>query len=1095
MNGFTLRLVGWTLVLAAVAFLALALFYFRRRRRAVLDAYQNRYGSKLFFSVHPNFKETASSDAPAEGEPDIPKWNPEKQKERAEKLNRLQQSWESRREVENWDVYGDISPANWDAYVTKMNEDITEWENVPKENVPAEDVPEDFKAFSLDEFPYLLLDRQNALISSGENSDVYLAAHKRTGKTVVIKVGKALKENKKQLQDIVFALRDLRHPMIPILYDFYSNDALDASYTVMEYVDGQTLEEALKRKKDGDGQTLEEALLVNQSQCLNWTYDLLDALEYLHSKGIVHGDMRPSNIILSHDGSLSRLIDFSKAIATLDGDADPRQDLYQLGAMMFRFLTAQDLSTLQTPEAREAALRKQGVSEPLIGVILKATEDDAEKRYQSATEMLSALRIMILKGEEVRSHDMLMRGAYALSALAFVCGVPCAYYGQSVLICENTILSETRQAVEEFDGGDYSQALKRASDAVSAANRLPSVSGKVKAETERVLAKVLGVYDLSPGYKPQASVNGDMSFGRPLKAAVSPDGRRLSVMFVNNSGGEPVFCLRFFDAQSGKELAQAVPTYPSALSGFEFLDERILFYAGEETLTVCSLPEAPPDDDNDELPAVVTLDTGAPGKAVTRIAISGDGSVAAAVADDEKGAFLYRLVRDGNAVRLEKETYLSFGGRVQSGSASDDFTDPLDNLFALDEHGERLALSFSDGSLHIADVSDFLLLDQAEIYTEIPLPSNSYQHFEGGFCGNFFLYAASTKSLIPDSITSYAQVIRTDTTKSVASMTWETPLRAHACVNREAAYLTVANSLLRADFSSETWETVADGANITLLRHDAGRVLIVTENDTASVYDETEGKFTLSVGTPYHIAALAGDTLVLAHQDRPTLSVLRWQSQEPTLTYPADFEHLSAAMQSDRSSAILYRSRECMVVERDNPDKLHYRVFEDFGDMLKQGYQREPDGDKLVNVYPHRIDYYDAKTATLSRSEEAETAPNSPDAFTMGQYSVEARLNDSIRIRNVSKGKDILTLNQEMFKNAFLHGENLIVSILSMDGTQYSVLLNPEGETLAELPNLCDVLPDGTPIFDYNRGELFSGLLYSTDELLRLASNGRTEQK
>ena len=1122
--------------LSLAALICLAAFWTRSERN-IYKRYQKLYGSKILFSVCPELSKVAEfqSRPGAETQPfNLPGLMAAfgAVRETVEKADMYQPFGETERLKQELDAFvGErektLPPQNLTDEAWKQLADALEKKNElasairrmekgleairkssgfndaewQKWEMELKKVAEQKNAFgSGNELPYMPTDRENPLILHTDRASFYWAAHTRTAREVVFSV--IQDDNRERLEQVMVALRDHKSVGIPRIEDFHFEPTEKVFYAVMEFVGGFDLKNGRR-----DWRTLEDLLksyevekkTVGQARCLNWTHDLLQALKTLHGRRVLHNDVQASNIVV--DGDYAYLIDFSKAVAFLpedkSGSADEKidvsQDLCQLGALMFRMLTGEALEKDKKPEARKAALVAHDGSAPVIDVILKAVE----RRYQSADAMLSDLEAMVKRGEEIRRNRQCKRLVLACALIGLLGG----FYGWRSVEHQLRRVAEMRgdanKAASMFAEGDYSQALELARTAATREGNDPPVP----ADAERVLADILGVYDLSAGYKPDYSIGGDVLSGRPLKAAVSPDGKRLAVMVVNNSDDEPAFYLRFFDAQSEKELAQPVKMYPSALSEFEFWNERILFYAGEQGLTVCSLPETPPE--NGIPPAVSTLCGDAP---ATGIAISADRSIAASVWRDAGSATLYRIVGDGDSVRLEDKTTLPFGGKTQSALPYDTFTDPMDNLFELDERGERLALSFSDGSLYIANVSGFWRWNQSEtaqevspdIYKEIFLPSPRYEHFEGGFHGEFFLYSASTKSLRPEAIRSYAQVIRTDSMEAVTglSMTEETPFRAHACADSDAAYLTIENTLRRADFASETWEAVdyAD-ANITLLRHGAGRILIVTANDTALAYDEREGKIEISAGTPYNIAALAGDTLLIASQNRPTLSVLRWKEYEPILTYPANFEHLCAAVQADFSSAILYRSHECMVIFQSSAVPPVPYAFKDWGQTLKQGYQRDPDGDKLVTVYADRIEYRDAKNPdNVFTDTDTKTDPNAPDAFSVGAYSIEARLNDSIVIRNLSTGKDILTLNRETFKDAFPCGENLIVSLLSIDGTQYSFLMNPQGETLADLPDLCDVLPDGTLVFDYAQGKLFSGLLYSTDDLLRLASDRRNER-
>ena len=1135
MNGLILQVVGGILA----AFSTLALLWlarsWNRRRKAVYSRCAARYGRKLFLFAYPGQSET--TDFPQTPTAEEVPFDPQKRMDEfsmlartaeVQNLRRQQIEWEeANRRLEEFYKKSKAAPPEtkltnevWERLIQalekrkELEEAVrklkearnasglgeTELNRIAEELEKAIEQKNLLSAFSFDELPYAWPDEFDPLLHSGKRSDVFLASHVRTGKEVVIKLDRSGNVDKEQLQKVMLILSDLKHSLIPSIYDYFkpADDAGRPFCAVMEFIKGETLLESLVNNAN-----------VKPWQCLNWAYDLLDALEALHEKRVLHGDIQPSNLILSSDGSL-RLIDFNKAVVVGPEETmDASLDLYQLGALMFRLLAKRAFRENESSEERKASLLENGVSEPLAEIILKATDENAENRYQSADEMRSALREMAKNDAEIKRNEKKMRTFLICSTLGLVIGISCVLIGQYVRNVQEHQLRrmeemrvEAYKASDAFADGDYSQALEHALNAVTQKPDDPPVP----AEAESVLAEILGVYDVFSGYKPEYSIGDDILSGRPVKAAVSPDGKRVAVMMVENfdSNASPVFPLRFFDAQSGKEIAQSVRMYPSALSEFKFLDDNILIYAGEQDLTVCSLPETLLD--GEVLPAVTVLDKGV---SATGIAVSGDGSVVAGVKRDGGIAVLYHIVRDGDAVRLEDEAFLPFlNGKSQYALPHDTFTDPLDNLFELDEHGKRLALNFSDNSLYIVDISAFSSLNsgfshwiqriQPEIYHEISLPSKRYEHFEGGFHGDFFLYSASTKSLRQDAIVSYAQVIRADTDAMEAvtglSMTEEAPFRAHAYADADAAYLTVGSSLRRVDFLSETWETVdyAD-ANITLLRRADGRVLIVTANHTVSVYDELEGKRVVSSGTPYDIAAFTQETLLLASQNRTTLSLLRWKECQPVLRYDPAFEHLYAAVQPDLSSSILYWPRMCKAFSSAGYP-MGNQEFKDWDtELVKQSYQRDPDGDKLALIYEHRIDYYSAKDAKFLGSETAETPRNASDTDTMGDYFIESRPNDFTLIRNNSTEKEV-TIKREILQNAFAQGENLLVSILTMDGTRYGLLLNPECKTVARLPNLCDVLPDGTLIFDDNHGKLFSAPLYSTDDLIRLSSDRRNEQ-
>ncbi len=103
-------------------------------------------------------------------------------------------------------------------------------------------------------------------------------------------------------------LKNLSHTYIPKVYDFFVEN--ETVYTVMDYIDGTSLDKPLK-----NGQ------LFPQAQVIEWAKQLLQALDYLHSpihgelpKGYVHSDIKPANIMLTSFSTVC-LIDFNIALA------------------------------------------------------------------------------------------------------------------------------------------------------------------------------------------------------------------------------------------------------------------------------------------------------------------------------------------------------------------------------------------------------------------------------------------------------------------------------------------------------------------------------------------------------------------------------------------------------------------------------------------------------------------------------------------------------------------------------------------------------------------------------------------------------------
>ena len=142
-------------------------------------------------------------------------------------------------------------------------------------------------------------------IGAGGGGVVYLGRHLRLDKPVVLKADKRNLNTKEEvLRREVDMLKGLSHTYIPQVYDFVQEDGV--VYTVMDYIEGESMDRILKR-----------GAVPGQPQVIQWAVQLLEALCYLHSQpphGILHGDIKPANIMLRPDGDIC-LIDYNIALA------------------------------------------------------------------------------------------------------------------------------------------------------------------------------------------------------------------------------------------------------------------------------------------------------------------------------------------------------------------------------------------------------------------------------------------------------------------------------------------------------------------------------------------------------------------------------------------------------------------------------------------------------------------------------------------------------------------------------------------------------------------------------------------------------------
>jgi serine/threonine protein kinase len=251
------------------------------------------------------------------------------------------------------------------------------------------------------------------LLGEGGMANVYFAEN-RIGKCAAIKMLKpeflaqaAIKQRFWQDAEI---MAGLKHPNIREVYDFVETDTYMA--IIMEYLEGEDLNEYLK----GHGAIAES--LVNK-----WFCTLLDAFQYAHDKGIVHRDVKPSNIFLTRQGEV-KIIDFGIAKMN-DGNhewtltnmkmgtpaymspeqiltprnVDSRADVYSLGVLYYTLLAGKKPYNEDTTSdylIQESVVKH---SFPILGMssdranmlIAKATQKQVGNRYQTCREMLRAL--------------------------------------------------------------------------------------------------------------------------------------------------------------------------------------------------------------------------------------------------------------------------------------------------------------------------------------------------------------------------------------------------------------------------------------------------------------------------------------------------------------------------------------------------------------------------------------------------------------------------------------------------------------------------------------------------------------------------------
>lgn len=245
-------------------------------------------------------------------------------------------------------------------------------------------------------------------IGRGGMSVVYLARNKNLNQQWAIKevFRNARDQNHEEVVQSAIAeatmMKNLDHPLLPRIVDIIENS--DTIYIIMDLIEGRTLQAVV-----------EENGAQPQETVVEWGIRLCEVLGYLHSRKppIIYRDMKPENIMLKPDGTI-KLIDFgiareykeksvtdTTALGTRGyaapeqwgnrGQTDPRTDIYGLGATLYHLVTGKS-PAVPPYEIKPIRMWNPQLSSGLEKIILKCTQLDPDKRYQTSDELLVDLQ-------------------------------------------------------------------------------------------------------------------------------------------------------------------------------------------------------------------------------------------------------------------------------------------------------------------------------------------------------------------------------------------------------------------------------------------------------------------------------------------------------------------------------------------------------------------------------------------------------------------------------------------------------------------------------------------------------------------------------
>ena len=220
-------------------------------------------------------------------------------------------------------------------------------------------------------------------LGHGQNASVYLARDVRLDRRVALKVLNRTGDHAwaEMLQEARLA-SGLDHRYICTIYDVgeAETEGENVPYIAMEYVDGPSLAETLE---DGPLQPI---------MTLRFATQLCEALTYAHERGVIHGDIKASNVLISPDGE-AKCVDFGSAARSARGGAASAQgDVWALGILLYQMATGEDPPP-QTVAGPSGSLKvPRSVPRGLAAIIEGCVDNDLTRRYHSAREVLHDLR-------------------------------------------------------------------------------------------------------------------------------------------------------------------------------------------------------------------------------------------------------------------------------------------------------------------------------------------------------------------------------------------------------------------------------------------------------------------------------------------------------------------------------------------------------------------------------------------------------------------------------------------------------------------------------------------------------------------------------
>ena len=963
-------------------------------------------------------------------------------------------------------------------------------------------------------------------LGSGGGGTVYLAQHLRLKKKVVLKADKRkLTVSQELLRREVDILKELSHPYIPRVYDFFV-EGKDV-YTVMDYIEGESLNKALKRGEK-----------FSQAQVIRWAGQLLDALCYLHApvhgnppKGFVHSDIKPANLMRTPEGDIC-LIDFNIALALgeenvigcsagyaspehygLDFSTEDTQD--GSGHSGLNFSVRSERKGHRENEDEDATLTL--AMEDIIseGEQQTVTMSEQVSLSPSASTNSSSKRTII---PDVRS-DIYSVGATLYHLLNGK--RPSRNAKEVILLSEKEFSPQVVQIISKAMNPNPDLRYQTAGEMRAAFLNLRNNDPRMRRwkKHRRIASVLFPLFFIVGGLSAFAGLKRMQMMERWLNLAEysqkvldSGDAKTAidsSMQILSDSSGQfmpehvPGIQQTLTEALGVYDLSDGYKTYrtlelpspslclsisPDGKKGASLCGHFVVVFdtASAEVITELPADTAAALSEIEFLDDDIMIYAGAggitaydiehacelwTGEPVTSISVSGDGKSVAGIYEGEQFAAVYDTESGEEKYRAD------FNGKRQSIAMKD-------NLFALNRDGSLLGVSFEDGSLQIYDLehpgNEFVIYDEG----------SGYLHFEGGFSDQYFAFSAANKEQ------STFAVIDTIKKEEVGGFQEKVDFGVQA--DESGIYVQSGNVLVRMDPVTGEQTPLVNMSEDILCFDTNGTYTMTTSEDKIFFFNK-DGELVSRCNKEYKsdLAGIGKEAAVVGSMDQPIVRIMRYEDNQDTeiLSYDSAYRHDEARISSDGRTVMLFSYEQFRIYDKEG-NVIREMVLPDSDRVFDQQFVRDGDSSYLEVIYDTgKTEIYSAEDGSLLREESREISKEERDEeFFIDDMRIESPLHGTPIVYHAKTGKEAARLKEDTYLTYVTKADDYIVAqYITADGVCSGQLLNGEYEVLAELPYLCDVTDD-TLIFDYPTGSVRKSKIYDIDELMEMAQNSQDEK-